>query len=79
MAKTSLAPEIISTFAGEMTPKFLATLNAEGLLNIAPIISLEAADEKTLIFGEFMMWKTRQNLEVNPHVAAAVLTTELRG
>jgi len=79
MTQASLTHDIIAAFAGEMTPKFLATLNAERVPNVVPIISLEAVDEKTLIFGEFMMWKTRRNLEVNPCVAAAVITTELKG
>lgn len=79
MNQDSLTPDIIAAFAGETTPKFLATLDAEGIPNVVPIISLDAADEKTLIFGEFMMWKTKRNLEVNPRVAAAVLTPELQG
>jgi predicted pyridoxine 5'-phosphate oxidase superfamily flavin-nucleotide-binding protein len=70
----NLSPAIVEALAGERTPKFLATLNADGVPNVVPIISLQAADESTVIFGEFMMWKTRQNLEVNPRVSVAVMT-----
>jgi predicted pyridoxine 5'-phosphate oxidase superfamily flavin-nucleotide-binding protein len=70
----SLSPAIVEALAGERTPKFLATLSVEGVPNVVPIISLQAADERTVIFGEFMMWKTRRNLEVNPRVSVAVMT-----
>ena len=42
-----------------------------------PIISLDAADASTLIFGEFLIWKTRANLEKNPRVAVIVVTENL--
>jgi hypothetical protein len=60
-------------------PKFLATLDAEGMPNIVPITSLEAVDGGTVIFGELMIWKTRRNLEVNPRVCMAVMTPAVRG
>jgi hypothetical protein len=60
-------------------PKFLATLDAEGVPNIVPITSLEAVDESTVIFGELMIWKTRRNLEANPRVCVAVMTPAARG
>jgi len=74
VAEAILSPAIIEALAGERTPKFLATLSSEDVPNVVPIISLQAADESTVIFGEFMMWKTRRNLEVNPRVALAVMT-----
>ncbi len=60
-------------------PKFLATLDAEGVPNVVPITSLQAVDESTIIFGELMVWKTRRNLEVNPRVCMAVMTPAARG
>ena len=74
MGEATLSPAIVEALAGERTPKFLATLNSEGVPNVVPIISLQAADESTVIFGEFMVWKTRRNLEVNPRVSVAVMT-----
>ena len=74
-----LSPEMMAALAGERTPKFLATLDADGIPNVVPITSLQPADEGTVIFGEFMMWKTRRNLEVNPRVSMALITPARQG
>jgi hypothetical protein len=73
-----LSPAIVEAMA-PVGPKFLATLDAEGVPNIVPITSLQAVDESTIIFGELMIWKTRRNLEVNPRVCIAVMTPTGRG
>lgn len=73
-----LSPAIVEAMA-PVGPKFLATLDAEGVPNVVPITSLQAVDESTIIFGELMMWKTRRNLEVNPRVCIAVMTPAARG
>ncbi len=65
--------------AGMRTPKFLATRDANGVPNVVPVLSLEAADEKTVIFAEMMIWKTRRNLEADPRVAIMVLAPDLTG
>ena len=70
--------ELAEALHGEMVPKFLATQDASGKPNVVPIISLDAADDRTLIFGELFMWKTRANLETDARVSAAVLTEDLR-
>lgn len=75
VSEASLGRPIIEALAGDTTPKFLATLDGDGVPNVVPVISLQAADESTIIFGEFMIWKTRRNLEVNPRVCVAVMTT----
>lgn len=72
-----LSGDLAEALHGEMVPKFLATLGPDGTPNVVPIISLDAADEKTLIFGEFLIWKTRKNLEADARVAAVVLTEDL--
>jgi predicted pyridoxine 5'-phosphate oxidase superfamily flavin-nucleotide-binding protein len=72
---SALPRPIIEALAGQTTPKFLATLDGDGVPNVVPVISLQAADESTIIFGEFMLWKTRRNLEVDPRVCVAVMTT----
>jgi len=73
-----LSPAVVEVMA-PVGPKFLATLDAEGVPNVVPITSLQAVDESTIIFGELMMWKTRRNLEVNPRVCMAVMTPAARG
>jgi hypothetical protein len=74
-----LSTEVMRALAGARTPKFLATRSADGIPNVVPVLSLEAADEGTIIFGEMMIWKTRRNLETDPRVAIMVLTPDLRG
>jgi hypothetical protein len=73
-----LSPAVIEALSGATTPKFLATRDAQGIPNVVPVLSLEAADERTIIFGEIMIWKTRRNLEADPRVAILVLSPDLR-
>ncbi|MFA6448497.1 MAG: pyridoxamine 5'-phosphate oxidase family protein [bacterium] len=77
MKTTELEEKAIAAFAGTKTPKFLATASAAGVPNIVPIISIEAWDPQTLIFGEFMIWKTKKNLEENAKVGVSVMTENL--
>lgn len=72
-----LTQAMIEMFGNSMTPKFLATSDAEGTPNVVPITSLTVIDQDTLIFGDFLMWKTERNLEVNPKVGVLVLTEGL--
>lgn len=76
-----LAKEVRDLFAEEMAGKFLATVDPEGKVNLALIVTLQPPpDGRTdrLIFGEFLMWKSKDNLEYNPRVAAAVVNTKLK-
>jgi hypothetical protein len=63
--------------SGERTPKFLATLDADGRPNCVPVISLAPWDDSTLVFGEFFMNKTRKNLLANSKVGVAVVNEKL--
>lgn len=63
-----------AALAGEMTPKFLATLDADGRPNCVPVISIVPYKDDVLVFGEFMMNKSRKNLLSNPCAGIAVLT-----
>jgi predicted pyridoxine 5'-phosphate oxidase superfamily flavin-nucleotide-binding protein len=74
-----LSPAAVAALSGATTPKFLATRDAQGIPNVVPVISLEAADEHTIIFGEMMIWKTRRNLEADARVSILVLSADLRG
>jgi hypothetical protein len=76
--EAKLNPAVVRALAGARTPKFLATRDADGVPNVVPVLSLEAADEQTIIFGELMIWKTRRNLEADRRVAIMVLTPALR-
>lgn len=78
-AEGRLEPAALRALAGIRTPKFLTTRDVDGIPNVVPVLSLEAADEETIIFAEMMIWKTRHNLETDPRVAIMVLAPDLRG
>ncbi|MEM4447344.1 MAG: pyridoxamine 5'-phosphate oxidase family protein [Candidatus Jordarchaeales archaeon] len=67
----------VEAFNLEMAGKFLATAGGDGKPNVVPVISLRAFDEETLVFGEFMMLKTRKNLAEGCKVCACVVTEKL--
>jgi hypothetical protein len=76
-----LPEEVKAMFSEEMAAKFLATRNGDGKVNLAAIVSLQPpADgrDDRLIFGEFLMWKSRANLEQDSRVGAAVVNLKLR-
>jgi hypothetical protein len=68
-------------FSEEMAGKFLATVDTEGKVNVALIVTLQPPPDgraDRLIFGEFLMWKSKENLKHNAKVAAAVVNTKLK-
>lgn len=69
-----LDPGLHRALSGEFTPKFLATLDANGKPNCVPIISITPYKDDLLVFGEFLMNKSRANLLVNDRVGIAVFT-----
>jgi predicted pyridoxine 5'-phosphate oxidase superfamily flavin-nucleotide-binding protein len=76
-----LPREVSELFAEEMAAKFLATADDEGRVNVALIVTLQPPPDgkkDRLIFGEFLMWKSKSNLEENPRVAAAVVNMKLK-
>lgn len=72
-----LPREAVEAFNLEMAGKFLATAGGDGKPNVVPVISIRAFDEETLVFGEFMMLKTRRNLIEGCRVCACVVTEKL--
>lgn len=63
---------------GLNTPKFLATLGPDGRPNVVPVLSISPGDDPgVLLFGEFMINKTRRNLEANPRLAVLVVSQDL--
>lgn len=63
--------------SGDETPIFLATLDSEGRPNCVPVISLYPYEDDTIIFGEFMMNKSKRNLLGNERVGVAVCSDAL--
>jgi len=74
-------PELLEALQGEMTPKFMATRNPEGIPNVVPCVSILPAEDQadTLFFGNFLLRKSIKNLEVDNRMAVLVITQELKG
>lgn len=72
---------LLEALKGEMTPKFLATRNTEGMPNVVPVISILPADDQpdTLFFGNFLLRKSIKNLEEDTRVGILVITQTLQG
>ncbi len=72
-----LPKEAIKAFSGIRTPKFIATANSLNIPNIVPVISTMAIDSETIVFGEFMINKTKKNLQENRKLTVLVMTDKL--
>lgn len=66
-----------AAISSERTPIFLATLNAEGRPNCVPDLTVLPYEDDKLIFGEYMMNKSHENLLANERVGMAVLSNAL--
>ncbi len=76
-----LSPEACELFAEEMAAKFLATVDPRGRPNVALIITLQPPPDgrrDRLIFGEFLMWRSREYLAGDPRVGVACVNTKLK-
>jgi len=74
-------PGLLEALNGEMTPKFLATRDAEGNPNVVPCVSILPAEDQpdTLYFGNFLLRKSIKNLEEDQRLAVLVITEDLQG
>jgi predicted pyridoxine 5'-phosphate oxidase superfamily flavin-nucleotide-binding protein len=74
MAK--MPKQVMEKFNASEAIKLLATIDENGIPNVAYITSLMAADEETLIYADSAGVKTKRNLLHNPQVAAIVVLKE---
>ncbi len=72
--KPQLSARAHEVISGDETPIFLATLDVNGRPNCVPVITILPYEDDKLIFGEFMMNKSRTNLETDKHVGVAVFS-----
>ncbi len=81
MSLLTAQPGLLQALAGEMTPKFLATRSPDGIPNVVPCTSIMPADDvdDRLIFGNFLLRKSVDNLNAGPRLSILVITTELEG
>jgi len=76
-----LPEPVRKAFAIEMeAAKFMATRDENGIPNIAMIstVSPWEKDDEQLIFGNFLMWQTRKNLENGSPVSVSVMTLDFK-
>ncbi len=81
MTLVEKAPGLLEALRGEMTPKFLATRDAQGMPNVVPVVSILPSDDDpdVLFFGNFLLRKSIRNLGADPRVGVLVITPALRG
>jgi hypothetical protein len=65
-------------FALELAAKFMATRDANGEPNIAMISTTTPWNDEQLVFGDFLMWQTKKNLESGSPVSVSVMTEDLK-
>jgi hypothetical protein len=76
---TSILPkELADTMAIFEAPKFMATKDSQGEPNAAIVTSWTVYKDNTLVYGDFLTYKTRMNLEQgNSEIGLLVMTTDL--
>lgn len=81
--RATLSQRQWAILAGELSPKFLATLSTEGEPNVVPLLSLTPLEPELLGqpglvgFAEFMMWKTKANLQSTGRAGILALDAKL--
>jgi hypothetical protein len=75
----NLIPEDLETAMKEfMTPKFMITQDSNGEPNTALVMTWTVYSKNKLVYGDFMTFKSRQNLlEGNSKMALLVMTMDL--
>lgn len=73
-----LPQHALDIYRQEQVAKFLATASADGVPNVALIVSQTPTESGAVVFGEFMMVKTQANLAENPRVASLAITEKLQ-
>jgi len=74
-----LPKELHDLYSMPMIAKFMATIDKDGNTNLAFIASIDTYEEKSdfIIFGEFLMWKSLENLKQNKKVGTMAMSEDL--
>lgn len=75
--RVELPPAALGIYKQEEVAKFMATASADGVPNVALIVSQMPAEPGRIVFGEFMMVKTQANLAQNDKIASFAITPKL--
>ncbi|MCK5642303.1 MAG: hypothetical protein KAJ19_15965, partial [Gammaproteobacteria bacterium] len=73
-----LSDDLVKALKIFENPKFLVTKNVDNEPNIALVMSWTVYEGDTLVYGDFMTYKTRMNLEAgNSEMSLLVMNTDL--
>jgi Pyridoxamine 5'-phosphate oxidase len=75
--ESRITGDLAEALSGEMTPKFIATVDKDGLPNLVLLVSLEPDTETRMAYGEFLLNKTAKNLDTNTKCGILVITEQL--
>jgi len=70
--------DAIDAFKAEAKVGILTTINPDGLPHMTLITSIQAKDQKKLIWGQFSEGLSKENVKHNPKTAFLVLTNDRR-
>jgi uncharacterized protein len=68
----NIPKEVIDVLAAPDSAKMIATTDAQGTPNIAPVWSITAVDSETIAFAQLFIKRTKENLETTKKAAIAV-------
>ncbi|MFX1605782.1 MAG: hypothetical protein ACFFDD_07730 [Promethearchaeota archaeon] len=78
MVEFELSQEIEEAMKEFLTPKFMVTKDSKGEPNVVPVMSWSVYKDNTMVYGDFMTYKSRKNVnDGNFQMSILVFTTEL--
>ena len=78
MAEFEITQEIEEAMKEFLTPKFMVTKDSEGEPNVVPVMSWTVYKENTMVYGDFMTYKSRRNVnDGNTQMSILIFTTDL--
>lgn len=78
MADFGLTQELVDAMNIFETPKFMVTKDVENEPNVVPVLTWTVYKENTLVYGDFMTFKSRKNVsDGNTQMSILVFTTDL--
>ena len=78
MADFQITQEIEEAMKEFLTPKFMVTKDSEGEPNVVPVLSWTVYQDNTMVYGDFMTFKSKKNVnDGNTQMSIVVFTTDL--
>lgn len=78
MADFRLTKELVDAMTIFETPKFMVTKDAQAEPNVVPVLTWTVYKDNTLVYGDFMTFKSRKNVnDGNTQMSILVFTTTL--